>query len=133
MKGSCLCGVVQYEVDPPALVFQNCHCSRCRKLTGTAFSANMIVKPEQFRWLSGEEQLGRFELEDAKYFATCFCKRCGSTLPWLVQGGRSVVVPVGTMDDPLQEQPTQNIHWASRADWFNEDMGLTCIDTMPGR
>lgn len=131
MKGSCLCGQVTYVVTPPALVFQNCHCSRCRKITGSAFSPNMIVKPDQFEWLSGEDQVGRYEIEGAKYFATSFCKCCGSTLPWKVQGGRSVVIPVGTLDEPISMQPTQNIHWASKADWFQSDMDLPCFDQLP--
>jgi hypothetical protein len=91
----------------------------------------MIVKPDQFEWLTGSDLIGRYEIESAKYFATCFCKNCGTNLPWKVQGGRSVVIPVGTLDEPISMQPTQNIHWASKADWFHSDMDLPCFDELP--
>ncbi|MCG6938790.1 MAG: GFA family protein [Gammaproteobacteria bacterium] len=41
-------------------VFQYCHCSRCRKFTGSAHAANIIIDPENFRWLGGETSAGRF-------------------------------------------------------------------------
>ena len=98
IKGSCLCGAVTYQYHGPAYVFQYCHCSRCRKFTGAAHAANLIVDPKNFEWLGGEEMVGRFELPEAKHFATCFCKKCGSSLPWLSQSGVSVVIPAGTLD-----------------------------------
>jgi len=81
IKGSCLCQAVSYQFHGPEYVFQYCHCSRCRKFTGSAHASNIIVDPKQFEWLSGEDQVGRFEHPQAKHFATCFCKTCGSSLP----------------------------------------------------
>ena len=75
-KGSCLCGEVNYEITGTLGIFQYCHCSRCRKFTGSAYAANIIVAPNQFNWLSGEEMLGRFEVAKARHFATSFCKNC---------------------------------------------------------
>ena len=43
-RGSCICGEVVFEVDGPFDRFLNCHCSRCRKATGTAHSCEVIVK-----------------------------------------------------------------------------------------
>ncbi|WP_315981351.1 GFA family protein [Aliamphritea spongicola] len=55
-------------------IFQYCHCSRCRKFTGSAHAANILVKPEQFSWLSGSQQIGTFMPEETKHFTTAFCK-----------------------------------------------------------
>ena len=115
--GSCLCQSVTYQFHSPEHVFQYCHCSRCRKFTGSAHAANIIVDPKQFEWLSGEDLIGRFEHPDAKHFATCFCKRCGSSLPWMAQSGRSVVIPAGTLDEDPGIRPVHNIFWESRAPW----------------
>ena len=76
IKGSCLCGDVTYKFTGPIKVFQYCHCTRCQKITGSAHAANIIIDPKQFEWLTGEEQVGRFELPEAKYFASSFCKKC---------------------------------------------------------
>ena len=133
MKGSCVCGAVRYEIDPPIKVFQYCHCSRCRKFTGSAFAPNLFVPPSQFRWLSGEEHVSRFEMADAKYFATCFCQQCGSSLPWAVQGGKNIVVPAGSLDEDPGVQPQKNIFWASKVPWFTSPCELMKYDEFPVR
>ncbi|NVJ49854.1 MAG: GFA family protein [Gammaproteobacteria bacterium] len=133
MKGSCLCQTVTYQITPPFKIFQYCHCSRCRKFTGSAFAPNLFVPPEQFTWLTGEAAVQRYEAPDAKYFATQFCSHCGSSLPWLVQGGSNVVVPVGTLDDPLDMQPQGNIFWQSKAPWYVDACELVQHDTVPPR
>ena len=133
MKGSCLCGEVSYEIQPPLRVFQYCHCERCRKFTGSAHASNIFVPPEQFKWLSGEALVGRFEVEDAKYFATCFCKKCGSSLPWAVKTGVNIVVPAGTLDEDVGIRPQQNIFWESRAPWYVETCDMQKFDGPPVR
>jgi hypothetical protein len=78
------------------------NCSRCRKFTGSAFAANLFVAPDDFAWLKGEVLVGRYELAGAKHFVTSFCKKRGSSLPWLAQSGRTLIVPAGTLDDDPQ-------------------------------
>ena len=72
-KGSCLCGEVALEVEGPFDRFLNCHCSRCRKATGTAHSCEVIVKASALRWLRGEASVARYDLPTARSFATAFC------------------------------------------------------------
>lgn len=129
--GSCLCGKVTYQIRGPFNIFQYCHCSRCRKFSGSAHSANLFVPPEQFIWLSGEEWLGRYEIPEAKYFATSFCKNCGSSLPWKVKGGKNIVVAAGTLDGDPQIKPRQNVFWGSRAAWFEDTCNLAKFKELP--
>ena len=130
-KGSCLCGEVRYEISGSLGVFQYCHCSRCRKFTGSAHAANIIVAPDQFNWLAGEELLGRFEVPEARHFATSFCKHCGSSLPWLATSGKAVVIPAGTLDGDPEIKPFQNVFYGSRADWYQEASELIKYDALP--
>ncbi|MCG8380012.1 MAG: GFA family protein [Proteobacteria bacterium] len=132
-KGSCLCGEVTYEIKGPCKIFQYCHCSRCRKFTGSAHASNLFVPPEQFKWTTGEELIGRYEHPEAKYFATNFCKQCGSSLPWAVQGGRNIVVAAGTLDDDPGIKPMWNIFWQSRACWYEGHEQLPKFDEFPRR
>lgn len=133
MKGSCLCGGVVYEIDPPFTLFQYCHCSRCRKFSGSAHAANIYVPPERFRWLAGEELVGRYEVPEAKYFATGFCRKCGSCLPWQAKGARNIIVPAGTLDEAPPVQPAQNIFWDSRAPWYVVPDALPRYAELPPR
>lgn len=133
LSGSCLCGKVSYAVAGPIKVFQYCHCSRCRKTTGSAHAANIFVAPEYFKWLSGEELVNRFELPEAKNYASSFCSSCGSTLPWLNKTGTTYIIPAGTLDDGPAGTPTQHIHWDSKAPWYEVDADLPKHATLPGR
>ncbi len=133
IKGSCLCQAVKYQFHGPEYTFQYCHCSRCRKFTGSAHGSNIIIDPKNFEWLSGEDMVGRFEHPEAKHFATCFCRNCGSSLPWMSQSGVSVVIPAGTLDEDPGIRPTQNIFWKSRAPWREEVSALPHYDELPPR
>ncbi len=131
LAGSCLCGEVKFEVSGPFKAFQYCHCSRCQKVTGSAHASNIFVAPEQLTWLQGEENVGRFEVEDAKYFATCFCKKCGSSLPWLTQPKNNLIIPAGSLDDELDIKPEQSIYWGSKACWYLSPSELPVHDELP--
>lgn len=133
ITGSCLCGQVQYSIRPPYMAFQNCFCSRCRKTSGSAHGSNIILPPDQFSWLAGESEVGRYEIPEAQHFATSFCKRCGSSLPWLTQRGTAVVVPAGTLDTLPDATPTQNIFWDSHAAWYRLPDQLETYPTVPGK
>lgn len=118
LLGTCLCGKVQYQITPPLHTFQYCYCSRCRKFTGSAFAANLFVPPAQFTWLAGEDQIKHYEIPEAKYFSTCFCAHCGSSLPWHTKNKANVIVPAGTLDGIPMIQPQQNIFCADQAAWY---------------
>lgn len=133
VTGSCLCGTVSYELSGNLGVFQYCHCSRCRKFTGSAHAANLLVAPDQFKWLTGEAYIGRFEPKDTKHFATSFCKRCGSSLPWLGKQKKAVIVPAGTLDTDPGIKPSQNIYWGSKAPWYKEVNELAKHEELPSK
>jgi len=129
--GSCLCGEVHYQITSNLGIFQYCHCSRCRKFTGSAYAANIIVAPNQFEWLEGEDNIGRYEVAEAKHFATSFCTTCGSSLPWLSKTEKAIIIPAGTLDDDPQIRPFQNIFYESKANWYVEASGLVQYEGLP--
>jgi len=130
-KGSCLCGQITYEFSEPIGIFQYCHCERCRKFTGSAHAANIFVKPENFSWTKGGQMVRHYQLEEAKYFATAFCSHCGSSMPWTIQTGKTIVVPAGTLDDDPGLRPSQNIFCAFDAEWYIPANELKKFDRLP--
>lgn len=132
-RGSCFCGAVNYEISGNLGIFQYCHCSRCRKFTGSAHAANIFVAPEQFRWLLGEEQVATFVPEDTRHFSTAFCKRCGSSMPWRSKQGKGVIIPAGSLDSHPGIEPKQNVFYASRAPWYRPASELPKNDELPPR
>ncbi len=133
MKGSCLCGCVEYEIEAPFKGFQFCHCSRCRKFSGSMHSANIFVPLPQFRWIKGSEYVGKYDFPQAKYLTTAFCNKCGSSLPWEVKGGKNIIVPAGTLDEDPGIKPEQSIFWDSRASWCVETSELPKYQELPAR
>ena len=124
VHGGCLCGAVTFEISPPFQRMVHCHCSRCRKSSGTGHATNLVVSPEQLRWLSGEQHIKRFDLVTAASFGKWFCDQCGSPLPRLRRDGRRAVIPAGSLDSAPPISPTDHIFWASRAPWSCGSSGL---------
>ena len=71
LKGTCLCGGVEYEVqDPEALGY--CHCTRCQRWTGSSL-AGVVVAPENFRFTKCEDFVKLYESDLAP---SNFCSNC---------------------------------------------------------
>jgi len=130
-KGSCFCGEVEYEVTGNLGIFNYCHCSRCRKFTGSVHAANFIVSMDQFTWLKGESLVGRYVPEETSHFSTAFCQKCGSSLPWYTKNGKIVVVPAGTIDGHPGIEPQQNVFCGSKAEWYISPNELPEYDELP--
>jgi hypothetical protein len=128
VRGSCLCGAVRYEARLPFTKFVNCHCSRCRKASGSAFAANAYTAPDAFRWTLGENIVVRYDLPEARSFASSFCGRCGSPVPHSTRSGREIIIPAGSLDDNPRAKPSTNVHWGSRAEWSVQSSELPTLD-----
>ena len=122
IKGSCLCGQISWTVKGPFEVFHLCHCSRCRKGTGSAHAANIFTRPENITWHSGEALIKRFDLPEAERFSKCFCTHCGSPVPYLSRTGQYLLIPAGTLDDDPGISPRDHIFWADRANWYDDGL-----------
>lgn len=133
IQGACLCGTVRFEITGDILGFQYCHCTRCRRFTGSAHAANLFVRPEQLSWLSGEGEIGTWVLHGEPNFHTAWCKQCGCSLPNMSTTGKFWVCPAGTLDDDPGERPKRSIYWDSRAPWYEEVSELPKHAEMPPR
>ncbi len=111
--GSCLCGRVRYEFDPPAQRMVNCHCQRCRRSRSAVFSTQVFVPGSQFRWLSGEDETIVYKVPDAKVFAPRFCRRCGALMPRVAEDGSIAAIPAGALDQDPGLRPAAHIFVAS--------------------
>lgn len=121
LKGSCLCGAVKYEVTGEPKRFYHCHCSRCRKATGTGHASNLFLQPGVLKWLSGEQEIRAFKVPEAKRFTNTFCATCGSRLPRQPNDTDIVMIPAGSLDDEAPIKPQARIFSGSRAIWSCAD------------
>jgi hypothetical protein len=115
--GSCLCGAVRFEIAGELAPIQLCHCSMCRRASGTAFASNMPVRAADFRIVSGEASLKSYESRPGK--ERVFCAACGSPIISRSVGDPTMVrVRVGTLNEPVDARPEFHFHVASKASWL---------------
>lgn len=116
MKGSCLCKECVFEIGGRYGAVGKCHCSKCRKVSGTGSNAVMWVRPENLKWLSGEENINIFNLPNENWGSN-FCKKCGSPLPRINSEGTTWFVPAGLLDEDPQVKTRGHIWVSSKPSW----------------
>jgi hypothetical protein len=121
LAGACECGAVRYEVADAFLYAANCHCSRCRAGTGTAFKAFAGIEREKLAITTGSDRLLLYGEEDANHTR---CGVCGSLLFSVVRDGAFVHVAMGSLVDPPSIRPTEHIYVGSKAPWYEITDGL---------
>lgn len=130
-EGGCLCGRVTFRISGAFERFFLCHCSRCRKGTGSAHAANLFSTSATLAWLSGEENVRVFRVPETRHERN-FCAECGSALPGVRGNGAMLVVPAGSLDSPVHIRPAAHICVASRAEWDHQLEAVPQLDGLPG-
>jgi hypothetical protein len=92
--GSCLCGAVAYVITGPMKDALACHCTQCRKQTGSYWISSSVVdadlnltKQDGLKWFASSDSAKRG-----------FCKECGSNLFWKQNGSDTTSICVGSID-----------------------------------
>ncbi|MDI9818611.1 MULTISPECIES: GFA family protein [unclassified Legionella] len=129
-KGECLCGSCRYVItgEKPTAMYL-CHCSRCRKETGTIHGATVFFNNAQLLWEKGQSNITHFKLEGTRK-QRAFCNTCGCPLP-RQEKDAYVVLPAGTVDDDAFLEPTAHIYYASRSSWEDKVADLKQFDELP--
>ncbi len=132
LKGGCLCGGVRYEISGKVESAANCHCSMCRKQTGTAFFSALPVATKDLRYTQGTDLITRYESSPGSL--RMFCKKCGSTL-----GGGAAdpnadtfYLAMGTLDDDPGIKPSAHLFVGSKAPWHEITDKLPQFKEFPG-
>jgi hypothetical protein len=110
-SGGCLCGAIRYELDGEPFLVGTCHCTNCRKESGSVLVAYAKWPRASFR----------VDGKTATYGDRHFCPVCGSRLFNLHDA--DVEIRIGTLDDapnllvPMQEGwVKRREHWIEPAE-----------------
>ena len=115
LVGMCECRSVEYRVADEFRYALNCHCSRCRAATGSAFKAFAGIEREKLEVTRNGDRLlivGESNANDTR------CEACGSLLFSVVRDGAYVHVALGSLRDAPGIRPTAHIFVGSKASWF---------------
>nr|WP_087025114.1 GFA family protein [Thaumasiovibrio subtropicus] len=110
-----MCGAVTFQLTGDLPSIYQCHCSLCRKVSGSSSNSALIVARSHFQWRSGENQIKSFATPSG--FKSEFCCHCGSPVPNLSADGQSYWVPAGLMSEPISTQVSAHVYVDSRANW----------------
>jgi hypothetical protein len=133
ITGRCLCGAVQFEIDGrlgPAIY---CHCSQCRRASGSAFAANASVRARYLHFRSGRDAIREYEATPGKFRA--FCSRCGSPVySRLASDPETFRIRLGTLDGDPGRRPLSHFWVGSKAVWhtITDELPQFAGDVPPG-
>jgi len=123
IEGGCLCGCIKFVVDQALEDISYCHCSICRKSSGSAFAAYGATLIRNFKWLLGEDRLSEFKVSDD--LIKLFCSSCGSTLVTHHQSEPEIYhVSLGCLNNTAKLKPQYHQFFNSKANWYQADDDL---------
>tara|TARA_B100000809_G_scaffold45015_1_gene39386 strand:+ start:1499 stop:1903 length:405 start_codon:yes stop_codon:yes gene_type:complete len=125
--GKCLCGEVQVKVNGNISEIIHCHCSLCRKNSGTAFATNGFINTTEFEITSGETSLTSFSFKPGR--SRHFCSKCGSPVYSSNKDDPTRLrIRLGIFDSEITERPISHNFVSSKANWENLEANLPHYD-----
>jgi hypothetical protein len=120
IKGGCLCGAIRYTAEANPTSATVCHCRDCQKFTGSVFAA-LVRVPKDALTINGTLKTFSSIGGSGNPIFRHFCPECGSSIAEeSAMRPDSIVLNVGTFDDPSVAKPGREIFVATRC------RGLRC-------
>ena len=117
LRGGCSCGEIRYLVTRPFLTVYICHCHRCQKRTGSAFSMSAVIAAEGLQIVEGELLPTARRLEGGETNLSWVCPTCYTRTHTRREGRRTINLRVGTLDETDKITPVAQIWTESAQPW----------------
>ena len=115
ISGGCLCGGVKYQVSGTPQFAANCHCSMCRRQTGSAYLPAVGFDKNEFKFTKGENLVSKYSSSPGG--ERWFCRECGSALGGASKDQPMVFINMGTMEGDPGIKPQMHVFVGSKAPW----------------
>jgi hypothetical protein len=130
IQGSCACNTVKFEVDSTHLKAYKCHCSLCKKITGSEFSKTTLVNTTKFKWICGEKSILSFS--KASGYTQAFCKKCSASVPNVFRGMPYYSIPIGCIESRATISVVAELFVSQKVnDCHKEAIGIVLFDDEP--
>ena len=117
-EGGCLCGAVRFRVTGEPIWVGHCHCTSCRRNTGSLVATFVGFRPAQVNQLEALPRL----YESSPGVRRKFCDRCGTPLSYeAVRWPDEIHLYLCTLDDPERYAPQFHVNYSERVPWFKID------------
>ncbi|MFV2089417.1 MAG: GFA family protein [Pseudomonadales bacterium] len=88
-----MCGAVTFTAREVGHHVHACHCSMCRRWTGSPMMAAEAAGVE----FTGTENIGRYD--SSEWAERGFCSRCGTSLFYRLKAADKYIMSIGAFDD----------------------------------
>jgi len=123
--GGCDCGGVRFRLTGTLRDVYNCHCRRCRRITGHHMAATATA-PEQISF-DADTTLTWYHPVPTVHYG--FCNTCGATLFWKAdEDPTKLCIAAGTIDQPTGLRTTRAWWVAEAGDYHERQHGLADFD-----
>lgn len=115
-SGACNCGAIEFKIHASLSSVIVCHCSICRRATGSNGIAVLVVDKDKFEWTAGEDFINSWKKPGSDW-EMWFCRRCGSPVPGRNDDAR-MFVPAGLIGEGDENLKVTHHIWVdSKATW----------------
>ena len=132
MFGKCLCGDVQFfsEIRTDPFKIYQCHCSLCKKQSGSSANSATIIEATHFKWIKNDT-IKKWQKNTG--FSSHFCTSCGCPVPNSF-ADKYYWIPVGLLEFDMGLIDTKvvaNFCLSSKSSWHSIDTESNNFDTLP--
>jgi hypothetical protein len=117
-EGGCLCGAVRYRAVGEPAVAGVCHCTYCKRRTGSAFGVGAYFAEAAVE-ITGVLKTYEYRSDESnRWLKTEFCPNCGTTVTWSGEALPGVPgIAAGTFGDPNWIKPAIHAWTRSALHW----------------
>lgn len=116
IKGQCTCTAVTFQTSQKLTDIYMCHCTICRRFSGTNGMAVCIAHKDQFSYLSGQDHIATWQKPNSQWQGW-FCRTCGSPLPG-TNDDDHIFIPAGLITEGGDDLKVTHHLWTdSKANW----------------
>jgi hypothetical protein len=124
LSGQCLCGAVQFQLEPPLGPVTHCHCRSCRLSRGVAFVTWTSVPPDRFAFTKGEANVAWYRSSPGVRWGSC--ATCSSPMLYVADqpGHRDaptldhVYVSLGSLTSIIDDLPVAHVSYEEHVGWI---------------
>jgi hypothetical protein len=125
MTAQCACGQASITVNALPTMHGVCHCTNCKRRTGSAFGISAYFDRDAIVEVVGETSIYAFHHEAQNHDQERhFCSKCGTTLFWFVSAlPEKIGIAGGCFADEGPPEPDYTVTDRKREKWVTLPAG----------
>lgn len=132
IEGGCNCGAIRYTIEGAPLDVVACHCLRCQRQSGSAYSVNLLISPAVMTIVGVPSVFYDADTSSGMPVLREFCSDCGSPIRSVLKANPDIIaVKAGTLDNPEPYAPRAHVFTRSKLQWVELAAGTTQFSANP--